>query len=88
MGDYWVLIPFIIIIIMFFVMTYFLAIRPQRRRQREHEELLSGLREGDGVITSGGILGEIDRIDEDTVVLKLEDGARLRVLITTILRKQ
>lgn len=58
---------------------YVLIIRPQRKRAREHEALTKELVRGNRVITVGGIYGEIDSVGEDTVVLKLEDGAKMKV---------
>ncbi|HPD07396.1 MAG TPA: preprotein translocase subunit YajC, partial [Candidatus Bipolaricaulis sp.] len=53
---------------------YFLLIRPQRRHQKEHRDLLSSLKRGDRVVTAGGILGTIEDISEDSVLLAVEDG--------------
>jgi preprotein translocase subunit YajC len=58
---------------------YFLMIRPQRKRTKEHEALTKELGRGSRVITVGGIYGEVDSIAEDTLVLKLEDGAKMKV---------
>jgi preprotein translocase subunit YajC len=80
-------IPLIVILIVFFGMFYFLMLRPQRRRQQEHSELVSGLKRGDRVLTAGGIYGEVDIVDEESVVLSIEDGAKLRVLKESIIRK-
>ena len=73
----------IIYIIVFLVVIgllfYFFMIRPQRRRQREHEELVGQLRSGDRVITAGGIYGQVESVGQDSVVLKMESGATIRV---------
>lgn len=69
----------IIFLVAIFVMFYFFMIRPQRRRQKEHEELIGQLRGGDRVITSGGIYGQLESVGEDSVVLKIESGATMRV---------
>ncbi len=69
----------IIFLVVIFVMFYFFMIRPQRKRQKEHEELLGQLRGGDRVITAGGIYGQIESVSEDSVVLKVESGATMRV---------
>ena len=63
----------------FIAIFYFLLIRPQRKKQKEHETLVGELRRGDKVITNGGIYGTIESISEDSVVLKVESGATLRV---------
>ena len=77
----------IILLVVIFVMFYFFMIRPQRRRQKEHEELLFQLRGGDRVITAGGIYGQIESISEDSVVLKIESGATMRVAKNSIAGK-
>ncbi len=74
----------IIFLVVIFVMFYFFMIRPQRKRQKEHEELLGQLRGGDRVITAGGIYGQIESVSEDSVVLKVESGATLRVAKSSI----
>jgi preprotein translocase subunit YajC len=58
---------------------YFLMMRPQRKKMKEHEAMMSDLKPGARVITVAGIYGEIDSVGEDTMVLKLEDGARMKV---------
>lgn len=58
---------------------YFLMLRPQRKRAKEHEAMMKELKPGARVITMAGIYGEIDNVGEETLVLKLEDGARMKV---------
>jgi len=58
---------------------YFLMIRPQRKKAKEHETLMGELKPGSKAITAAGIYGEVDSVGEDTVVLKLEDGAKMKV---------
>lgn len=58
---------------------YFLMIRPQRKKVKEHEAMMKELKPGTRVITMAGIYGEIDSVGEGTMVLKLEDGARMKV---------
>lgn len=58
---------------------YFLMIRPQRTRMRRHQELMSHLQVGDEVQTIGGIYGRIEHLDEESAVLQIEGGGRLRV---------
>ncbi|MFN3346314.1 MAG: preprotein translocase subunit YajC [Candidatus Bipolaricaulaceae bacterium] len=80
------LISLVVILVVFFGVFYFLLIRPQRRRQREHMALLSALKRGDRVMTAGGIIGTIEDIDENEVVLVVEEG-KLRVSKTSIVEK-
>lgn len=58
---------------------YFLMIRPQRKKMKEHETMMKELKPGARVITLAGIYGEIDSVSDETMVLKLEDGARMKV---------
>jgi len=74
----------IIFLVLIFGMFYFLMIRPQRKRQKEHEELTQELKKGDRVVTAGGIYGQIESISEDSVVLKVESGATIRVARNSI----
>ncbi|WKZ82794.1 MAG: preprotein translocase subunit YajC [Acidimicrobiia bacterium] len=59
---------------------YFLMIRPQRTRMRRHQELVSSMAVGDEVTTIGGIFGRIEFLDDESAVLLVEGGGRLRVL--------
>lgn len=67
--------PFILIFILF----YFLILRPQRKQRGERENLLSGLKRGDRIITSGGIYGRIINIDDDLVTLEIAKGINIQV---------
>ena len=71
-----------------FAMFYFLIIRPQRKRQKEHQGLLDSLKRGDKVITIGGLYGQVDSISEDSIVIKVESGATVRLLKGGIAAKQ
>lgn len=84
-GFNWTIILFLILM---FAIVYFLMIRPQRRRQKEHEELMTELRKGDRVITAGGIYGQIESLSEDSVILKVESGATMRVARVSIAAKR
>jgi preprotein translocase subunit YajC len=75
-GFDWTIIIFLVLI---FAVFYFLMIRPQRKRQKEQQQLMSELRRGDRVITAGGIYGVIESVSEDSVVIKVESGATMRV---------
>jgi preprotein translocase subunit YajC len=72
----WTMIIFLVLI---FGVFYFLMIRPQRKRQKEHQQLVEELKRGDKVITAGGIFGVIETVSEDSVVIKVESGATMRV---------
>ncbi|MFH1372483.1 MAG: preprotein translocase subunit YajC [bacterium] len=72
-----------------FVLMYLLLIRPQRKKQKEHQKLLGDLRKGDKVVTSGGMFGIIFAIDEERnrVVLKINENTRLEFLKSSIAAK-
>jgi preprotein translocase subunit YajC len=77
--------PMIIILILLFAMFYFLMIRPARQREKKQKEIITSLQPGDIVITASGIFGKIESMREDSVVLKVESGATIRVLRSSIL---
>lgn len=72
-----------------FVLMYLLLIRPQRKKQKEHDALLKELRKGDKVVTSGGMFGTIFAIDEERgrIVLKIGETTKLEFLRTSIAAK-
>ena len=77
----------IVFLVVIGLLFYFFMIRPQRKKQREHEELVGQLRGGDRVITAGGIYGQIESVTQDNVVLKVESGATIRVAKGSIVGK-
>ncbi|NWF77566.1 MAG: preprotein translocase subunit YajC [Chloroflexi bacterium] len=85
MDQTWVMLIFLVAL---FAIMYFLMIRPRQKQQKQHEEMMKQLRVGDNVIIAGGIYGQIERLGEDTVILKLESGATMRVARSSILGKQ
>ncbi|MEE9142083.1 MAG: preprotein translocase subunit YajC [Gammaproteobacteria bacterium] len=58
---------------------YFLIIRPQMKRQKEHRTLISGLKSGDEVVTSGGVLGQITTVGDQFVTLEIAPGTSVKV---------
>jgi preprotein translocase subunit YajC len=70
-------VPFILI----FVIMWFLIIRPQQRRVRTHQEMIKNVRRGDTVVTSGGIIGKVTKVVEDSTDVEIEiaDGVRVKV---------
>lgn len=66
-------------IILIFVIFYFLLIRPQQKRAKEHRNLLANLKEGDEVLTSGGIYGRITGIKDDKITVEISDKVRVKV---------
>ena len=61
------------------VIMYFLVLRPQQKRAKEHQELVKNLRRGDTVVTSGGLVGKVTKVlDDEQVEVEIADGARVR----------
>ena len=79
--------PLLVILALFGAIFYFMLIRPQKKRQAKMNELIEGLKRGDRIMTAGGIIGEIDSIGDTSVVMVLEDNAKLRMAKTSIVRK-
>ncbi len=61
-------------IALMFILVYFLMIRPQRKKQKEQQDMISGLGTGDEILTSGGIIGKVIRVEEAFVVLEISVG--------------
>lgn len=68
------------LLLLMFAVLYFLMIRPQQKRAKQHEALIGGLKKGDIVRTNGGIRGEITALDERDVTLEVSDRTRIKVL--------
>lgn len=69
------LLPFLLIIVVF----YFLILRPQQKRQKERQKLLEGVKKGDKIITSGGIHGTVEGLEDDSVLVKIADNVKVKM---------
>jgi preprotein translocase subunit YajC len=69
------LLPFLLIIVVF----YFLILRPQQKRQKQRAALLEGVKKGDKIVTSGGLHGTVEGIEEGTVLVKVADNVKLKM---------
>ena len=74
-------------LILLFGIFYFLLIRPQQKRQREHKELLSNLKKGDQVITAGGLHGRITGLTDTVATLEITEKVRVKVARSQISTK-
>jgi len=74
-SQIWSFLPIIFI----FVIFYFLLIRPQQRQKKEHQNLLSNLKVGDQVITSGGIYGRVTGMRENIITVEISEKVRVKV---------
>lgn len=66
-------------LIIMFLIFYFLLIRPQQKKQKEHKDLLAGLKRGDYVLTNGGLYGRITDVDGDVMTIELSDNLEVKV---------
>jgi preprotein translocase subunit YajC len=74
-GMLTTLLPFVLI----FVIMYFLILRPQQKRVKQHQELVKNVRRGDKVVTSGGLVGKVTKVvDDDEIEVEIADGVRVR----------
>jgi len=71
-------------LIIIFVLFYFLLIRPQSKRQKEHRQMVEALSSGDEVVTGGGVLGKITEVGEQFVTVEVAQGVALKVQKHTI----
>ncbi|GGE44794.1 preprotein translocase subunit YajC [Agaricicola taiwanensis] len=70
------MLPFVLI----FVIMYFLIIRPQQKRVKSHQEMIKNVRRGDTIVTSGGVIGKIAKvIDDSEIQLEIAEGVKIRV---------
>ncbi|WP_137112968.1 preprotein translocase subunit YajC [Rhodobacter sp. SY28-1] len=78
-------------IILIFVIFYFLLIRPQQQKMKQHRAMVEALRRGDQVVTSGGIVAKVSKVQEDGMVeVEIADGVKVKVIkhtITQVLNK-
>ncbi len=82
-GDFFItLLPLILI----FAVFYFLLIRPQQKKMREHQQMIESLKKGDTVVTGGGIVGKITKVEalENTVQVEIAPGVQVKVVKQTI----
>ncbi len=74
-------------LIVLFGIFYFLIIRPQQKQAKQHKEMLESLKKGDKIITSGGLIGEVVKPEEDFIKVKLNDATVVKVSREFIARK-
>jgi preprotein translocase subunit YajC len=79
-GQLGGLVPMIAI----FAIFYFLVLRPQSRKAKEHQKLLSELKKGEDVVTQGGIIGKITGVTDGELTIQVQEGVRIRVLRSAV----
>ena len=72
-------------LILIFAIMYFLMIRPQQKKAKQHKAMIESLRRGDQVVTSGGVLGKVSKVSDDGIVeIEIAEGVKVRVMRATI----
>lgn len=71
-------------LILIFAIMYFLMIRPQQKRVKQHREMVAALKKGDQVITQGGIIGKVVSVRDDEIEVEIASGVRVRVVRATV----
>ncbi len=72
-------------LILIFLIMYFLLIRPQQKKVKEHQAMVAALRRGDQVVTQGGLIGKVTKVKDDSEVeVELAEGVKVRVVRNTI----
>jgi preprotein translocase subunit YajC len=75
------ILPLVAIMVIF----YFLMIRPQQRRMRDHQQMVANIRRGDTVVTSGGLIGKVNKVvDEREVLIEFAENVRMRVVKSSV----
>ncbi len=79
-------------LILIFIIFYFFLIRPQQKRVKDHKNMVESLKRGDEIITSGGIIGTIDRVmEDDRIEVTISDNTKVQIIkstITSLLKKE
>ena len=71
-------------ILLIFVLFYFLMIRPQQKRMKQHQEMIKALKRGDEVVLSNGMVGKVTRVEETEAMVDIAQGVSVRVVRTMI----
>ena len=75
----------ILFFVAIFAVFYFLLIRPQQKRMKQHREMVASVRRGDTVVTGGGIIGKVSRIEGgDELTVEIADGIKVKVIASTL----
>jgi len=72
-------------IILVFAIIYFFIIRPQQKRQKDHQTMLAALRRGDTVVTQGGLIGKIAKVEDNEIQLDIADDTRVTIVKSMVL---
>ena len=74
-GSLFSLLPLVVI----FVLFYFLLIRPQQKRAKQHKEMVAAIKKGEEIVTNGGLLGKVTDVDDNFVTVEIASGLNVRI---------
>ena len=75
----------IAMLVVFMLVFYFLLWRPQQKRQKEHQALMTGIQKGDEIVFAGGLLGKVKSVDEDYAVVEINDNLSVKIQKASVL---
>lgn len=71
-------------LVLIFVIFWFLLIRPQQQRMKQHRAMIDAVKKGDSVVTGGGLIGKVTKVDGDTVEIEIATGVKVKALKATL----
>ncbi|HVU19754.1 MAG TPA: preprotein translocase subunit YajC [Rhizomicrobium sp.] len=71
-------------LIFIFAIMYFLMIRPQQQRMKQHKQMVENVRRGDTVVTAGGVIGRVTKVDDAEISVEIADNVQIRVVKATL----
>jgi preprotein translocase subunit YajC len=71
-------------LIFIFAIMYFLMIRPQQQRMQQHKQMVENVRRGDTVVTAGGVVGRVTKVDDAEISVEIADNVQIRVIKSTL----
>src|ERR1700744_845304 len=71
-------------LIFIFAIMYFLMIRPQQQRMKQHKQMVDNVRRGDTVVTAGGVVGRVTKVDDAEISVEMADNVQIRVIKSTL----
>ncbi len=74
-GDLWSMLP----IVLMFIVLYFLMIRPQMKRAKEHKAMIDALQKGDEIVAAGGVVGSVTKISDNYVTMRIAENVEIRI---------
>ena len=71
-------------LLLIFIIFWFLLIRPQQQRMKKHRAMIDAVKKGDGVVTGGGLIGKVTKVDGDTVEVEIASGVKVKAIKGTL----